>query len=297
MLLMVGVAGVIVYRNVRSGRTDRRGARRLAAIGAIAAGLIFASSSHLASGSPLGMASFLAGTAQQCAIGAGYVWMIYMAIEPFARRRVPELLVGWARLFEGRWSDAAVARDVMIGLCAGVGVACTMHLANGLPSLFDLRGQTPVSGFTLSIYDSGFSRILPLPALMASLNDCISSGLAIFLVVVIARSLLPRRAAWLTTAVLLALLLSGAENPWVEVPNAALTGAIIAWIINRFGLLAFVTLWSSYRLLVFGASLVIYPATWIAPYAWFTLALMAVLAVGSYRLSLGAGDRAHAELL
>ena len=297
LLLMIGVAGVLVYRNVRAGRTDRRGAGRLAAIGAVASALIFLSSAHLAAGSPFNVASLFAGMAQESVVGAGYVWLIYMAIEPFARRRVPELLVGWARLLEGRWSDAAVARDVSIGLCAGVGLAVTMHLTNGLPSLIDLRGQTPVAGFTLSIYGGGYSRILPLPAIMAAVHDCISSGLAIFLVVVIARSLLPRRAAWLTTAVLLAVLLSGGENPWVEVPNAAVTGAMIAWIINGAGLLAFVTLWSSYRLLVFGASLVIYPTTWIAPYAWFTLALMAVLAVASYRLSLGAGDSAQAELL
>lgn len=33
----------------------------------------------------------------------GIVSIFYLAVEPFVRRHTPQLLIGWARLIEGRW--------------------------------------------------------------------------------------------------------------------------------------------------------------------------------------------------
>jgi hypothetical protein len=42
--------------------------------------------------------------------------VFYLAAEPALRRRWPELLISWSRLLAGRWRDARVGRDVLLGL-------------------------------------------------------------------------------------------------------------------------------------------------------------------------------------
>jgi hypothetical protein len=50
---------------------------------------------------------------------AAFCWVGYLAVEPFLRRRWPELLVTWARVVAGEFSDPLVGRDVLIGCAAG----------------------------------------------------------------------------------------------------------------------------------------------------------------------------------
>ena len=45
------------------------------------------------------------------------VWLYYIALEPYVRRFWPQMIVSWVRLFDGRWKDPLVGRDVLIG-CA-----------------------------------------------------------------------------------------------------------------------------------------------------------------------------------
>jgi hypothetical protein len=51
----------------------------------------------------------------------GFLWVLYIALEPFVRRRWPHLLISWTRLLSGQWRDPVVGRDVLIGLGAGTG--------------------------------------------------------------------------------------------------------------------------------------------------------------------------------
>ena len=57
------------------------------------------------------------------AFWAGLVWLLYMALEPYARRRWPHMLIAWKRLLAGRLHDPLVGRDVLIGCLLG---ACTL---------------------------------------------------------------------------------------------------------------------------------------------------------------------------
>src|SRR5438067_638340 len=50
---------------------------------------------------------------------AVFLWLIYIALEPFVRRQWPERIVSWSRLLAGGWRDPLVGRDVLIGLAAG----------------------------------------------------------------------------------------------------------------------------------------------------------------------------------
>jgi serine/threonine-protein kinase len=44
-----------------------------------------------------------------------FVWIIYLALEPFARRHWPRMLISWSRLLSGRFRDPLVGRDLLVG--------------------------------------------------------------------------------------------------------------------------------------------------------------------------------------
>jgi serine/threonine-protein kinase len=62
------------------------------------------------------------------ALLAGAVsWLLYMALEPFVRRRNPRLIIAWSRLLSGRWRDPLVGRDLMLGISAASLIVCLEH--------------------------------------------------------------------------------------------------------------------------------------------------------------------------
>src|SRR5262249_15010687 len=50
-------------------------------------------------------------------------WVLYIAIEPFVRRRMPHVIVSWMRLLAGDWRDPLVGRDALAGCAAGATLA------------------------------------------------------------------------------------------------------------------------------------------------------------------------------
>ncbi len=118
MVLTVIFGGLYVaQRNVRSGRGDARGARRLGFAIAIAIGTAWLFSEHTFTPSDINalieMLIFVSAS-------GGLTWALYLAVEPFMRRQSPEALIGWARFIDGRWADPLVGRDLLIGCSAGV---------------------------------------------------------------------------------------------------------------------------------------------------------------------------------
>jgi hypothetical protein len=51
------------------------------------------------------------------------VAVLYLGLEPTVRKRWPWRLVSWNRLLAGRFLDPLLARDLLIGLAAGAGIA------------------------------------------------------------------------------------------------------------------------------------------------------------------------------
>ena len=48
------------------------------------------------------------------------LWTIYVALEPYVRKRWPQVLVSWTNLLAGRVGDPVVGRDVLLGTALGV---------------------------------------------------------------------------------------------------------------------------------------------------------------------------------
>jgi serine/threonine-protein kinase len=112
---------LLAGRNLRLGRGDLQGGLRVATI---AAGLKFIGlllgAYHQGGRQELPLLAAL--LAHAVLIGLT-VAGIYVAFEPYVRRRFPRMLIGWSRLLEGRWKDPSVGRDVVIGVLAGVAIS------------------------------------------------------------------------------------------------------------------------------------------------------------------------------
>jgi len=101
-ILVVGGA-LIARRNLRLGRSDRRGAMRLAVFVFACSMISWAfGASHVASDSEFAL--LLVG-ASLALFFAGVCWLLYVALEPLIRRRWPDSLIAWTRLLSGRLSE------------------------------------------------------------------------------------------------------------------------------------------------------------------------------------------------
>jgi hypothetical protein len=71
------------------------------------------------------------------------VWLLYMALEPYARRRWPHVLIAWQRLWAGNGHDPLVGRDVLAGCVTGVGLFALYHLLHLVPAWLGLAPSAP----------------------------------------------------------------------------------------------------------------------------------------------------------
>ena len=73
------------------------------------------------------------------------LWIWYLALEPYVRRRWPWLMVGWNRLLAGRWRDPLVGRDLLLGGLLGVTTTLLFQVQTLLPDWMGLAPPTPLS--------------------------------------------------------------------------------------------------------------------------------------------------------
>jgi hypothetical protein len=281
-ILMI-VLGLTTGRSrLKAGRGDWRGGLRLAGVMIIVRLLRWAVYAH----HNLDLGSELDSFAFSTAFGilqAFVVFFLYLAVEPQVRRRTPELLVGWARVLQERFTDPRVGRDVLVGALFGTASVLVLYVVNALPTWIPFHAQTPIP----SSMDALLGGRVLLGALFSLPTDILVTAFTLFGLWFLLR-LLFRRAlpAAIGLAVIMTLLALGAENQVLELPGALLQGVLVAWVISRHGLLAIVSMWLM-RALLLTAPLPFAPT---APYAFQTvlcLGLVVVMLATSFRVSLG----------
>jgi serine/threonine-protein kinase len=115
VILVAG--GLFARRNLRLGRGDRHGAARIAAIFFVLFAVAWTlATHHVASTDEFG--NFLTAVSLGLAFSV-FVWVVYIAMEPYVRRRWPATLVSWSRLLAGNFRDPIVGRDVLAGCLLG----------------------------------------------------------------------------------------------------------------------------------------------------------------------------------
>src|ERR1700675_3613553 len=50
---------------------------------------------------------------------SGTTWILYLALEPWVRRRWPQAIISWSRLLSGQFRDPLVGRDILFGTILG----------------------------------------------------------------------------------------------------------------------------------------------------------------------------------
>lgn len=118
MMGLISTGYVLAWRNLRHGRSDTRGAARLALAGFILKMAGFFLLGHHVGGTDefrLFWRAVMEALFVSCNFGA-----FYLAIEPAVRRRRPRILTGWVRALHGGIDDPLVAKQALIGLMLGL---------------------------------------------------------------------------------------------------------------------------------------------------------------------------------
>lgn len=146
-LVMPGLmlaAAILAWGNIKAGRGDRRGARRAAGVLVAIAitGWLLGSQHTGALGQDLPR---FFGAVGRALFDGGLLWLTYLGLEPYIRRFSPDSLVGWTRLLGGRWQDPQVASEVLVGVCAGLGMTVLYAVHNLVPPLLGRPEPMPMA--------------------------------------------------------------------------------------------------------------------------------------------------------
>jgi hypothetical protein len=141
-MLVVGV--ILARRNLRLGRGDRRGASRLADfVFAAWAVAWFFGAHHIPNGDEVALFVTFLGSGL---VFSSFIWVLYIALEPYVRRRWPATLVSWSRLLEKGFRDPLVGRDVLAGCLVGAYATVLFRLMWFVSSWLGYPPPQPESG-------------------------------------------------------------------------------------------------------------------------------------------------------
>jgi len=233
----------LARRNYRQGRADREGAFRLGLIIFVLEIALWLCRGHLVpSLDTFGMLVLAISTGL---FVSGTTWLLYLALEPWVRRRWPQTIISWSRLLSGQLRDPLVGRDILFGVMLGVtwilifqiryipmmrmgavpGLASSEYLMGGRAALGAWLMQIPISIIgTLQF----FFLLLGLKVLFGFLSSLLGLKLA-------------QSTDWLAAMAFVAIFAipRGLASTYmsVELPTQILVYAIAVLIVYRFGLI------------------------------------------------------------
>jgi hypothetical protein len=279
----------LAWHNIRTGKGDRRGASTFAGIYFIGmASARMLESHHTPSLEEL---SVFWKSISVAALNGGVIWLFYMALEPWVRRRWPHTMISWSRYVTKGIRDPLVGRDILFG--AGIGCLVALIEATAIalhgqgvepltPVLAPLLGLRPLIGAALDSFTGSFFD----PVIMLFL---------LFVLRVILRK------EWLAATaciLLVAAVFHGIEivNPWIDVPAVLLLSTLNIVVLLRYGMLALMVVD------VISAFLLGLPRTfdlsaWYAAIGLAPLVAVALIAVFGFRTSLAGRPVLREDLL
>jgi len=289
-VLVCGIGGCfLARRNVRRGRGDRQGAFRVAAFIFIAEFLAWALAAHFFPNAGEEYGAFISGCGQALYV-AGFMWVLYLAVEPYVRRRWPEMLISWTRVVSGNLHDARVGRDIMLGALGGAAMAIIQNGLNALPAWFRVAQILAIAPSRL---------VLGAPANMLAVLGIQSSlavqwALATVSFLLVARVIMRRDwLAVMVSAVCLGMVVLAADNIVLAVTAALLCSAVVYGLLFRFGLLSVaVTLFFYFVLRRWPITLDV--SQWFVWRSVFAMSLLVAIAVYAF-LTINVGRSFFAE--
>jgi Protein kinase domain len=287
LLSMVVVGAVLARRNLRLGRGDRRGASRLAAFVFVAwAVAVFFGAHHVPNFDELALFfEFLAwGLFLSC-----FFWVLYIAMEPYVRRRWPATLVSWSRLLAGGFRDPLVGRDVLAGCLWGALVVALTRLGWFVPSWL---GDPPTQPFSGPDWQFLGARAT-IASISNNLNISLVLSFAFLFVLFLFRALLRKEWAAAVAWVLFftvffnsPILFAGGRSAAIALVIGLILNGLSVFLLIRLGLLAMVAS------VLFGFCFLHLPLTtqgsaWYAGISLTAILLMSAMALYGFYTSLG----------
>jgi hypothetical protein len=279
IFVMVCLGGLLIARrNVSLGRGDRRGAARVAT--AMLMLVLIATTlatTHVATSAEVAI------MVMHCSWAlflAALLWVLYLALEPYVRRRWPHALVASGKVLAGRLRDPLVGRDALVGSAAGVAIAV---LFAGVPLVTRFLGgltQAP-SPFMEPLSGLRFALAYPfLEGVDAVFWAFVGTFLLFALRIVV-------RKDWLAVAVI-AVIGCIVTIGFLESIVSGLIIGVIAWallplVTIRFGLLT--TFCMVYVSDLINSGVTDF-TSWHSYSVWIPLTVIATLATGSFYTSL-----------
>ncbi|HLM00771.1 MAG TPA: serine/threonine-protein kinase [Pyrinomonadaceae bacterium] len=276
------VSAWLAIKNVRGGRSDVRGAFRVAVFLFAVRMLGWAFQTHHVA-SPDEVWLFLSGL-QSGLFWSCFVGLMYLSFEPYLRKYTPERVISWNRLLAGDWRNPLIGRDILIGGAAGLAVIVLGSLRHFIPVWF--FGEPPLVPHGISnpggaalLGIRGFP-VLFLSQIPASLVAAFMvSFLILFFTLLLRRKWLGYAAVWLLLSAFAVTNDIGAGRPLSGMLWSVLFPTFLVLTAARFGVLAMASGFVFYHLIVF------YPVTTELS-AWyagdFILCALALLALAFY---------------
>ena len=280
-LTVLVVGAILARRNIRANRADRGGAGRLGSwlIGMMLAGWLL--SAHYVSTPDQQLREMLFAIGFICFFGA-FVWALYLAIEPYARRQWPDGLIGWTRFLSGHVNDPRVGRDILIGLALAA-VTITIEFAQALlPAYLGYAAPRPPFGNLINVIASP---TLVVSRWISALQNSMQSSLVIIAILIGIRLIFKR--GWVSAIVgvaVLAVLTDGGAaitGTWITFVGYMAVISAAMFVLVRFGLLALVV-GSFADNLVTTMPMTLRLTAWWATPAALSLALMVGLTVFAF---------------
>lgn len=237
MSILIG-AVLLARHNYKAGRSDVKGAFKLTVVCFLGLSLSnFIIADHVSAlRGEINVSYQVVSAALYLAVIAG---VIYLALEPFARRWWSELLISWNRLLAGDFRDPMIGRDILIGALGGIGINLIYHFGQFIKENIFGAGEF-VEGDFLIIPLNGWSGVVS--RLFAELALSPLFALGIFFLLLLFYIVFRNKKLSIVLLALLysvpSLLTSLQSGDWLNGALGLLFGAIMAFILARFGLLA-----------------------------------------------------------
>jgi hypothetical protein len=269
VLVGVLVGGIVMARhNLRAGRGDLSGARKVAVFSGMTTGVAMVIGGQLPATFD-GSLRMFEGTTSSALMSAGAAWLLYVALEPFIRSTRPSLLISWNRLLAGRFTDPMVGRDLLAGCLLaliGAGAFCLSgwlkvwtHHPFGPNQALDLRGFGSVPGSAELV--------------LMSLNPALSLAALVFLSLIFKAV----RTFWMAAAILAVLATAGfilfSARSWPTMGAMAVLVSLGVVAVARYGLLAGIS-WGLFINLTVSSDLTTDFSSWPADAVVFRLSVM-----------------------
>ena len=220
----------LAYRNYSRGRSDRQGALRLASLVFVIELTICLFRSHF-------VLTFDAVGLVILALSTGlfvsaFIWVLYLALEPYVRRNWPQTIISWTRFVSGRLRDPLVGRDLLFGALLGIFWNVIFELGTFLETRAGGRPQLANAEFLL-----GFRESMALG--LVNVVSSIQTTLTFFFLIVFFRVLVKNR--WVAAAIFVLLFtvpkVLGSDHVLIDSLIWLAIYGIAAVAVVRFGLI------------------------------------------------------------